>query len=125
VIRYPSIDEALAAHARLILLFGGAQGIRDLGALEAALARPRTGYYRDVIEQAAALLESLSENHPFIDGNKRTAIAVTAAFLRINGYRLEFDDIGAFHFLTYLYESNQFRFDRLEPWLRQHAQVDL
>lgn len=125
MIHYPSIDEVLTAHARLILLFGGAQGVRDLRALEAALARPRTGYYRDLIGQAAALLESLSQNHPFIDGNKRTAIAVSAAFLRVNGYRLEFDDIGAYHFLMQLYESNQFRFDRLEPWLRQHAQVNL
>jgi death-on-curing protein len=119
---YPSLDEVLAAHARLLVLFGGAQGIRDRGALEAALARPQIGYYRDVIEQAAALLESLSENHPFIDGNKRTAIAVTAAFLRVNGFRLEFDDLAAYQFLIRLYETNQFRFDRLEPWLRQHAQ---
>jgi death-on-curing protein len=66
---YPSLDDVLSAHARLLVLFGGAQGIRDRGALEAALARPRSGYYRDVIEEAAALLESLSQNHPFIDGN--------------------------------------------------------
>lgn len=79
---YPSVYDVLSGHARLLVLFGGAPGVRDRGALEAALARPQSGYYRDVIEQAAALLESLSQNHPFIDGNKRTAIAVTAAFLR-------------------------------------------
>jgi len=118
---YPSVKEAVAAHARLILMFGGAPGVRDLGALEAALARPQSGYYRDVVEEAAALLESLSQNHPFVDGNKRTAIAVTAAFLRINGFRLEFDDLDAYRFLIELYERNQFRFERLEPWLRQHA----
>ena len=92
---YPSVDEVLAAHARLIAVFGGAQGIRDRGALEAALAKPQSGYYEDIIQQAAALIESLSENHPFVDGNKRTAIAVTAAFLRRNGYRLQFDDVAA------------------------------
>jgi death-on-curing protein len=119
---YPSLPEVLAAHARLILLFGGAQGIRDQGALEAALARPQSGYYRDIIEQAAALLESLSQNHPFVDGNKRTAIAVTAAFLRINGFRLDFDDLDAYQFLMQLYEAGQFRFEHLEPWLRKHAQ---
>ncbi len=118
---YPSLDEVLAAHTRLILLFGGAQGVLDRGALEAALARPQTGYHRDIIEQAAALLESLSQNHPFVDGNKRTAIAVTAAFLRINGFRLEFDDLEAYHFLVQLYENNQFRWEQLEPWLRRHA----
>lgn len=66
---YPSIDDALAAHARLIAIFGGAGGVRDRTALEAALARSQTGYYRDIIEEAPALLESLSENQPFIDGN--------------------------------------------------------
>ena len=74
--QYPSLDDVLVAHTRLIKAFGGAPGLRDLGALEAALARPRTGYYQDLIEEAAALLESLSQNHPFIDGNKRTAIAL-------------------------------------------------
>ncbi|MBZ5515625.1 MAG: type II toxin-antitoxin system death-on-curing family toxin [Acidobacteriia bacterium] len=119
---YPSLDEVLTAHARLLVLFGGAPGIRDRGALEGALARPQSGYYRDVIEQAAALLESLSQNHPFVDGNKRTAIVATAAFLRMNGFRLEFDDPEAYHFLMQLFESKQFHFERLEPWLRQHAQ---
>ena len=119
---YPSIDEVLAAHARLIALFGGTQGVRDRGALEAALARPQSGYYKDVIEEGAALLESLSQNHPFIDGNKRTAIAVTAAFLRVNGWRLEFDDRQAYHFLMQLYERGEFRFELLEAWLRQRAQ---
>jgi len=118
---YPSLDEVLSAHARLLILFGGAHGIRDQGALESALARPQSGYYRDIIEQAAALLESLSQNHPFVDGNKRTAIAVTAAFLRVNGFRLEFDDLAAYQFLIGLYETNQFQFGRLESWLRQHA----
>jgi death on curing protein len=119
---YPSLPDVLATHARLIELFGGAQGIRDRDALEAALGRPQSGYYRDVIEQAAALLESLSQNHPFVDGNKRTAITVTAGFLRINGFGLKFDDLEAYQFLMQLYESNQFRWERLEPWLRQHAQ---
>lgn len=119
---HPSLDEVLAAHARLIRTFGGVPGVRDLGALEAALARPQTGYYQDVVEEAAALLESLSQNHPFIDGNKRTAIAVTAAFLRINGYyRLQFEDLDAYRFLMNLYEANDFHFARLLPWLRDHT----
>lgn len=118
---FPSFDEVVAAHDRLITLFGGAPGIRDRSILEAALARPRVGYYKDVIEQAAALLESLSQDHPFVDGNKRTEVAVTAVFLRLNGYRLEFDDFAAYQFLMQLYETNQFRLDHLEPRLRQQA----
>ncbi len=120
---YPSVDEVLAAHFRLIALFGGAQGVRDRGALDSALARPQSGYYKDIIEQGAALMESLSQNHPFVDGNKRTAIAVTAAFLRMNGWRLEFDDWEAYKFLIQLYEHDQFRFGPLEVWLRQHSQA--
>jgi len=85
------------------------------------LARPQTGYYEDLIQEAAALWESLSQNHPFLDGNKRTAVAVTAASLRVNGYKLEFDDVAAFTFLMELYESRRFRFDELEGWLREHA----
>lgn len=118
---YPSVDEVVAAHFRLIALFGGAQGVREIGALESALARPQSGYYKDIIEQGAAMMESLSQNHPFLDGNKRTAIAVTAAFLRMNGWRLEFDDWGTYEFLIQLYERDQFRFEPLEVWLRQHS----
>ncbi|MGE0131978.1 MAG: type II toxin-antitoxin system death-on-curing family toxin [Blastocatellales bacterium] len=121
MIIYPAIDEVLIAHARLIARFGGGGGLRDRGALEAALARPQTGYYADVIEQAAALMESLSQNHPFVDGNKRAAISVTAAFLRVNGFRLQFDDLTAYVFLIELYEANDFRFERLAEWLRRHA----
>jgi death on curing protein len=85
VTSYPAVDEVIAVHSRLIAKFGGSPGIRDRGALESALARPRTGYYDDIIQEAAALWESLSQNHPFVDGNKRVAVTVTAAFLKLNG----------------------------------------
>jgi len=63
----------------LIGRFGGALGIRDRGALESALTRPQSGYYADLIQEAAALWESLSQNHPFLDGNKRVAVTTAAA----------------------------------------------
>lgn len=118
---YPTADDAIAVHARLIARFGGSLGIRDRGALEAALARPQSGYYSDLIEEAAALWESLSQNHAFIDGNKRVAITLTAAFLRVNGYGLAFDDPDAYSFLIDLYESGRMRFEELDRWLRLHA----
>ncbi len=96
---YPSAEEVIAAHARMLVRFGGSPGLRDCAALESALARPQSGHYADPIQQAAALGESLSQNHPFVDGNKRVAITVTAAFLRVNGYRLDFDDRAAYQFL--------------------------
>ena len=118
---YPTVDDVIAIHARLIAKFGGSLGIRDRGAIEFALARPQSGYYTDVIQEAAALWESLSQNHPFVDGNKRVAVTMTAAFLRVNGYRLEFDDLEAFSFIIGLYEGGTFRFQELETWLRLHV----
>jgi death on curing protein len=73
---YPTVDEVTAVHARLIAEFGGWLGLRDRGALESALARPQTGYYEDILQEAAALWESLSQNHPFVDGNKRVGVTV-------------------------------------------------
>jgi death on curing protein len=118
---YPTLDEVIAVHAQLIARFGGSLGVRDRGGLESALARPQSGYYEDIIQQAAALWESLSQNHPFVDGNKRVAVTVMAAFLSINGYVLEFDDPEAFSFLIGLYESGRMKFVELESWLRVHA----
>jgi death-on-curing family protein len=81
-----TVAEVLAIHEDQIERYGGTQGVRDRGLLEAALYRPQTGYYADLIEEDAALWESLAQNHPFIDGNKRTAFAVTYTFLVINGF---------------------------------------
>lgn len=75
---YLTLAEVLAIHDDQIERYGGSAGVRDCGLLEAALFRPQTGYYADLIEEAAALWESLAQNHPFIDGNKRTAFAVSA-----------------------------------------------
>jgi death on curing protein len=111
----------IAVHGGLIARFGGSLGVRDPSALEAALARPQTGYYDDLIQEAAALWESLSQNHPCVDGNRRVAVTVTVAFLRANGYRVEFNDLDAYSFLIGLYESGRVQFAELEVWLREHA----
>jgi len=85
---YLTTTEILAIHAVLLRRYGGADGVRDLGAVEAAVFRPQSGYYADVVQEACALLESLLINHPFVDGNKRTAFAACDVFLRINGLRI-------------------------------------
>jgi death-on-curing protein len=113
---YPAFEDVLSIHRILIERFGGSHGLRDRGALESALARPQTGYYRDLIEEAAALWESPSQNHPFVDGNKR--VAVTGAFLMVNGKRLQFTDAVAYSFLIGLYETNRMCFSELDAWLR-------
>jgi death on curing protein len=118
---YLTMAEVLAMHADQIERYGGSPGVRDHGLLEAALYRPQTGYYAGLIEQAAALWESLSQNHPFIDGNKRTAFAATYTFLAINGARLTADVRETYVFVPSLYETNQFNFEKLVPWLRRHV----
>ncbi|NMV37881.1 type II toxin-antitoxin system death-on-curing family toxin [Ralstonia insidiosa] len=113
-----AVGEALAMHSVLIERYGGAAGIRDAGAFESALLRPRTGYYEDLIEEAAALLESVAGNHPCVDGNKRIAFAVTDVFLRINGYRIQGDPMVIHADLMRLFDSGSFDLAHLEPWLR-------
>ena len=117
-VRFLSLDEALAIHARLIEEFGGPAGIRDPGSLESALFRPQTGYYRDLSEMAAALFESLLMNHPFVDGNKRVAFFSCDVFLRLNGWKLEVEAEAAHSFLIGLLERGECDFERLLPWIR-------
>lgn len=98
--------------------FGGSPGVRDLGLLESALFRPRTGYYADVAEMAAALFESLLMNHPFVDGNKRIAFFATDVFLRLNGWKLQVEATEAYAFLIGLLEKGEADFEHLLLWLR-------
>ena len=116
---YLTVIEVLAIHEDQIERYGGAHGVRDPGLLEAALYRPQTGYYAGLIEEAAALWESLAQNHPFIDGNKRTAFAVTYTFLVINGAGLQADPGETYDFIAGLYEAGGFRFEALAAWLRR------
>lgn len=118
---YPTVADVLAIHSLLIDRFGGLHGVLQQAALESAVARPQSGYYTDIFQEAAALWESLSQNHCFVDGNKRTAITVSAAFLRTNGYKLRFNDLEAYEFLIGLYETQRLCFDELDAWLRAHV----
>ena len=95
--------------------------MRDPGALEAALLRPQTGYYEDVVAEAAALMESLAINHPFVDGNKRIAFAAADVFLRINGWRLHRPPMQIYSEMMKMFESSTFDIAHLEPWLRGFA----
>src|SRR4051794_30117095 len=97
---YLTVAEVLAIHADQIERYGGSDGVRDPGLLEAALYRPQTGYYADLIEEAAALWESFAQNHAFIDGSKRTAFAVMYTFLVINGARLIADAQETYDFIS-------------------------
>jgi death-on-curing protein len=118
---YLTLAEVLAIHIDQIERYGGSHGVRDPGILESALFRPQTGYYSDLIEEAAALWESLSQNHPFLDGNERTAFAATYTFLVINGAQLTATAQRTQTFVLALYDGNLFTFDKLVPWLRKYV----
>jgi len=116
-----SVVEILAIHDDQITRYGGAAGVRDRGLLEAALYRPQTGYYADLIEEAAALWESLAQNHPFIDGNKRTAFAAVYTFLAINNVTISAGGEDIYNFIIGLYETGTFDFNHLRIWLRANV----
>ena len=119
---YLSVVEVLALHAILIDEFGGTDGVRDLGALESAVFRPQTGYYDDPIAEAAALLESLIQNHPFLDGNKRVAVAAADVHLRLHRYELGGDSIEHHRFLIGLMEEGAVDWKSLDQWLRANIE---
>ena len=119
---YVTTADALFFHKQLIERYGGATGIRDAGALESALHRPQTGYYETLIHEAAALLESLAQNHPFVDGNKRVAFAVVDVFLRINGHSITADSKAIYDYIIKLFEERTFDMDHLVPWLQEILQ---
>jgi death-on-curing protein len=118
---YLTVADVLGMHTVLMKRYGGAIGVRDPGALEAALFRPQTGYYADIVAEAAALLESLAINHPFVDGNKRIAFAAADVFLRINGWRLLRAPAQIHTEMIQKLESSTFDIAHLDPWLRGFA----
>ena len=116
---YLTVPDVLAIHSILIQRYGGTHGIRDRGALESALFRLQSGYYADIVSEAAALMESLAINHPFVDGNKRVAFAATDIFLRINGYRINCESMIIYTDMMQMFDTGSFDLSHLEPWLRK------
>lgn len=115
--------EVEAIHNDQIERYGGSEGIRDYGLFEAALYRPQQGYYSSLLEEAAALWESLGQNHPFIDGNKRTSFAVTYTFLAINNIKITASADEIFDFIIGRYEAKEFTFNNLAKWLAINTNI--
>ena len=123
--RYLTPEQVLFLHSRLIAETGGGHGIRDLGMLLSALGRPQatfdgTELYPDLFSKAAALMDSLVRNHPFVDGNKRMAITATALFLRINGYRLIVENEEMVRF-TLACAQSQRSLDEMAAWFQRSS----
>jgi len=122
---YLTTEQVLFIHARLISETGGVHGVRDLGLLLSAVARPQATFdgqdlYPNLFLKAAALLESLVGNHAFVDGNKRTAITSTGLFLRINGYRLTADNQQLEAFILQCAQRLNF-LEQMALWLKSHS----
>src|SRR6266446_6015456 len=118
---YLTVGEVLQIHLRLINDYGGTHGIRDKGLLESAVFRPQIGYYNSIAEEATALMESLANNHPFLDGNKRIAFAAAHTFLLVSGFDLEVDLLGAYDFMMQSIAREEFRFAPILKWINDHV----
>lgn len=117
---YLTVAEVLTIHRLQIEEYGGAPEIRDRGLLESAVFRPQIGYYNNIEEEAAALMESLTNDHAFLDGNKRAAFASVHTFLLVNGYDLTVDPLSAFNFISEALSKGEFRFGLILRWIGDH-----
>lgn len=127
MIIYLTAEQILFIHYRLVSETGGEHSLRDLGLLESAVARPRQTFdneelYPDIFEKAAALMESLVNNHPFIDGNKRTGIACTVLFLRQNGITFSAKNSELEKF-TLRVASSKIKRSEIAVWLKKHSRM--
>lgn len=125
MIRFLTPEQILFLHSRLIQETNGTHGVRDLSMLLSAAGRPQATFdgadlYPDLFAKAAALLDSLIRNHPFLDGNKRTAIAAAGLFLRSNNFRLTVDNDEMVRF-TLACAQSQVPFEEIKAWLQAHS----
>ncbi len=122
---YLTVAEVLLLHARLIQCTGGSGGVRDVGLLESALARPQAAFggedlYPDLWSKAAALMQSLVQNHPFVDGNKRTALAATGIFLELNDHVLAASNDEALDFARQV-TGGEMTLQEMATWLKAYS----
>ena len=120
---YLRVDDTLAINADQIERYSGDEGKLDPGLLDAALFRPQTGCYPTLIDEAAALRESLSQNHPFVDGNKRTAFASTYVFFAINLLDITATDAETQNFGLGICDTSRAAFENMRGWLRDNTKV--
>jgi death-on-curing protein len=124
--RYLTVNEVLEIYNRVMQQSGGALGVHDLGALESAVAQPRMTFdgaelYPTITEKAAALGFSLVQNHPFLDGNKRTGHATMATFLMLSGYQIEASVEEQVAIMLQV-AAGALKRDAFTQWLREHIE---
>ena len=116
-VRYMTLEEIDTIHTAVLNESGGYPGYRDKGLVDSAINRPKSGYYKNLFEEASAMMESVSNNQGFVDGNKRTAFVSTDTFLRWNGFYLEIEPQAAFDFMVKATKEKIFRFALILEWL--------
>ena len=122
---YLTLEEVYLLHERLIQLTGGSSGLRDPGLLESAVVRPQASFdgedlYPDLWTKAAALMQSLIKNHPFVDGNKRTAVTATAIFLELNDHRFTASNDEVLRFAVET-AGGEAELEEIAAWLQAHS----
>ena len=127
MIRYLTPEQVLFIHNRLIQSTGGESDLRDLSLMLSALGRPQTTFdglelYPDLYSKGAALLDSLIRNHPFLDGNKRTAIAAVGLFLIKNGFLLEVSQEEMVKF-TIACAQSQVGLEEIAEWFKKNTRL--
>jgi len=115
--RYITLEEIDRIHTAILKESGGYPGFRDKGMVDSAINRPKTGYYKNLFEEAAAMMESISNNQGFLDGNKRTAFVATDTFLRWNGFYLEIEPQAAYNFIVKASKEKLFKFGLILEWI--------
>lgn len=123
--KYLDTAQVLFIHDQMIIEFGGSSGLRDLNLLESAVYRPKTSFdgqdlYQTIFDKAASLLQSILKNHPFVDGNKRTALTSAGVFLSLNGFRLENNHEEEVNFAVKVDNSN-LSVEEISTWLKDHS----
>jgi death-on-curing protein len=115
--RYLTFDDVVDIHDRVLADIGGLPGFLNRGYVEAAVGRLHTGYYRNIFEEAAALMESVANNHGFVDGNKRTSFVAADTFLRLNGFCMQVEPLAAHELITRAMAAKVFKFDLILEWI--------
>ncbi|MBF0493253.1 MAG: type II toxin-antitoxin system death-on-curing family toxin [Deltaproteobacteria bacterium] len=125
MILYLELKHIMAMHRVLLEKYGGLEGVRDQGLLESALAQPSQNVFGedlfpDLYSKAAAYAFYLSENQPFVDGNKRIATAAALTFLRLNGYEIKASEKQVYEVIMQLANRQMMR-DQLSTWFKKHS----
>ncbi len=123
--KFLTVDQGLFIHYQMVKRFGGSLGIRDIGLVESAVARPQATFggeslYSSIFDKTAAFLQSLLKNHPFIDGNKRTAITSAGLFLKINGYSFTNAHEEEVEFGIRV-DNEHLSIEKISEWLKNHS----